>query len=156
MSRKMDQMVGYHVNLVSHFLKNRYNKNLSEIGLTVSQAKVLYHLVNHGAQTQSDLQKLLYVKGSTMNGIVESMLKQQLIIKKDSTEDRRTKVIELTEKGRAQEQKLWNVISQLDDDLTKGMSEEEQKLLISWLKKLQGNIHEQTDGGKESDAKRTE
>ncbi|WP_026688522.1 MarR family winged helix-turn-helix transcriptional regulator [Alteribacter aurantiacus] len=156
MLRKFDQLVGHHVNLVSHFLKNRYNERLSELGLTMSQAKVLFILFDQGERTQSELQKMLYVKGSTMNGIVDSMLKQELIIKKDSTEDRRTKVIELTEKGRVNEQKIWRIINELEEDLTSEMSDEEQKLLISWLKKLQRSFNE---GKKEvitNDAKRTE
>ncbi len=148
MKHEMNQMVGYHINLVSHFMQNQYNRNLSELGLTMAQAKVLYLLFNDGSQSQSELQKRLFIKGSTMNGIIESMQKRELISKSDSLEDRRTKIIALTEKGRLLEEKLWHEMSQLDQELVTGFSKEEQEVLISWLKRMQNNIHVEKENSK--------
>lgn len=146
MIRNMNERVGYHIGVAAHFLQNSYNQKLSEYDLTVAQAKVLYMLVNHGDQLQSELQNRLYIKGSTMNGIIESMLKKQLIDKEDSDIDRRSKLIILTEKGRTLEEKLWLGTQDMDEELMKGFSDEEKQLLLVWLKKIKKNLIENKEG----------
>ncbi|UCZ53631.1 MarR family transcriptional regulator [Bacillus shivajii] len=138
----MEQMVGHHVSVVSHLLQNKYNQKLSEFHLTMAQARVLYILVQNGKMAQSEIQKQLLIKGSTMNGIIDTMLKRELIVKEDSQEDRRTKHISLTKKGEMLENKLWDAVGNLEEELVSGFAEEEQKLLLSWLKRLRSNIEE--------------
>ena len=136
----MDQRVGYHIGVVGHLIQNLYNEKLSEYGLTSAQAKVIYILASHGDQQQAELQKRLFIKAPTMNGIVESMLKKQLIRKEEHETDRRSKTIILTEKGRELDERLWIELGKVEEVLTNGLSEEEQKILIIWLKKVAKNI----------------
>ena len=136
----MDQRVGYHIGVVGHLIQDLYNEKLSEYGLTSAQAKVIYILASHGDQQQAELQKRLFIKAPTMNGIVESMLKKQLIRKEEHETDRRSKTIILTEKGRELDERLWIELGKVEEVLTNGLSEEEQKILIIWLKKVAKNI----------------
>ncbi|WP_280771353.1 MarR family winged helix-turn-helix transcriptional regulator [Salipaludibacillus daqingensis] len=155
MDEKIEKFVGYHMGNVTHFIHNHHNRNLSEYGVTRAQAKVLYLLNHYGDSLQSELQKRLFIQASTMNGIIESLLKSQLIKKTDSVLDRRTKVISLTDKGKQLEDRLWEEVKALDRNLMDGFSEEEQRLLISWLKKMQTNLENiQRGDGQSSDAKK--
>lgn len=140
MDRNIENLLGYHINVVSHFIQNQYNQKLSEYGLTLAQAKVLYFLSEHGEQAQSEMQKRLYIKGSSMNGLVDSMLKKELILKQQSKEDRRTKLISLTDKGREIDGQLWNLINGTESQLGEGFTPEEQQKMISWLKKMKQNV----------------
>ncbi|MBU8906652.1 MarR family winged helix-turn-helix transcriptional regulator [Desertibacillus haloalkaliphilus] len=143
MDRNIEQSVGYQLGIVSHFIQNSYNQKLSEFNITVSQAKVLYFLVEHGNQFQSELQNRLYIKASSMNGIIETMRKKGLIEKVDSREDRRSKVIELTEAGRTMEARLWDELRTIEEELVRGFSVEEKQLVLAWLKKMQKNMRDQ-------------
>ncbi|MBU9712842.1 MarR family winged helix-turn-helix transcriptional regulator [Evansella tamaricis] len=145
MVREMDRRVGYQLGIVSHLLQNAYNNKLSEYGLTTSQAKVLYVLNKQGNMLQAEIQKYLYIQSSTMNGIMESMLKRELINKQDDKNDRRSKMISLTEKGRELEETFWEELSSLEMEITKGLSEEEQQLLLVWLKRVKTNIENLTE-----------
>ncbi|MCT8137163.1 MarR family transcriptional regulator [Anaerobacillus sp. CMMVII] len=140
MIRNIEENIGYHIGVVAHFIQNNYNDKLSDYDLTVSQAKVLYMLVNHGEQLQTELQNRLYIKGSTMNGIIESMLKKQLIDKQDSDNDRRSKVITLTKKGRELEEKLWLGSQDMDAELLRGFSNSEKQLFLSALQRMKKNL----------------
>ncbi|ADU28575.1 MarR family winged helix-turn-helix transcriptional regulator [Evansella cellulosilytica] len=140
--REMDQMFGYHIGVLSHLIQNQYNKNLSQFDLTISQAKVLYLLSHDGDKLQSELQKRLFIQASTMNGIIDSMLKRALIEKRDSQEDRRSKVISLTEKGISIERELWVNLDHMERELLAGFSIEEQQLLMMWLKRMKENMQE--------------
>ncbi|KGX93778.1 MarR family transcripitonal regulator [Pontibacillus halophilus JSM 076056 = DSM 19796] len=137
----LENRVGYHINVVSHMLRNKYNEELAKYDVTMAQAKVLYVLRSNGEQTQNELQEKLYVKASSVNGIVETMLKKGLIEKRTSDIDRRTKIITLSQKGTQLETKLRHVIYDLETELGEGFSEEELKVMISWLKRMQGNIY---------------
>ncbi|OIJ18105.1 MarR family transcriptional regulator [Anaerobacillus alkalidiazotrophicus] len=140
MIRNLDERVGYQIGVAAHLIQNTYNHKLSEYDLTVAQAKVLYMLVNYGEQLQSELQNRLFIKGSTMNGIIDSMLKKQLIEKNDSKTDRRSKIITLTEKGKILEEKLWLSTKAMEIELMKGFSNEEKQLLLAWLKRITENF----------------
>ncbi|GGF33327.1 MarR family transcriptional regulator [Halobacillus andaensis] len=145
MNRQIEPLLGYNINVISHFLKNMYNEKLSEYGLTNAQAKVIYFLAKHGEQSQSDLQNRLYIKASSMNGIIESLLKNECITKDSSRKDKRTKVIQLTEKGEELDQTIWTIIQEIEAEITKDFSEEEQRVIVSWLNKIQRNLTEGSD-----------
>ncbi|WP_345241713.1 MarR family transcriptional regulator [Pontibacillus salipaludis] len=140
MKRDIENLLGYHINVVSHFIQNQYNQKLREHDLTMAQSKVLYFLSEHGEQAQGDMQKRLYIKGSSMNGLVDSLLKKELIHKRQSPDDRRTKLISLTDKGSEIEGQLWSLIDGIEKQLGEGFTTEEQQVIISWLKKMKHNV----------------
>ncbi|MCP3029258.1 MarR family winged helix-turn-helix transcriptional regulator [Halobacillus sp. A5] len=140
MNRQIEPLLGYNINVISHFLKNIYNDKLSEYGLTNAQAKVIYFLAKHGEQSQSDLQNRLYIKASSMNGIIETLLKNKCITKGSSVKDKRTKMIRLTQKGEKLDQTIWSIIQEIETEITKGFSSEEQQVIVSWLHRMKNNL----------------
>ncbi|MCP3029755.1 MarR family transcriptional regulator [Halobacillus sp. A1] len=147
MQREIEPLLGYNFNVISHFIQNKYNRKLSEYGLTSSQAKVIYFLSAHGSQNQTDLQNRLYIKASSMNGIIESLIKNECITKESSKEDKRTKVIHLTDKGEKLEQTIWSVVLELEEEIGEGITKEEQHVMISLMKKIQQNMRPDAHGG---------
>ncbi|MBB5174274.1 MarR family winged helix-turn-helix transcriptional regulator [Texcoconibacillus texcoconensis] len=145
MARELDQMLGYHIGVVSHLIQKRHNQNLAKYDLTTSQAKVLYFLTKHGEQTQVELQRRLYIQASSMNGIIDSMRKNDLIEKRNHPNDGRTKVIQLTDKGSDLEKQLWSEVEIQDEELLEGFTNEEQQLMISWLKRIETNMKDKLD-----------
>lgn len=139
--RDIENYLGYHINVVSHFIQNTYNQKLAEYDISMSQAKVLFFLADKGEQAQSELQRRLYIKGSSMNGLIDSLEKKNLIEKRQSEEDRRTKLIQISETGQELETKLWAVIDEIEVDLCAGFNQEERQVIISWLKKMRENVH---------------
>jgi len=135
MDGKIDQLVTYQMGVVTHFIDNYQSHHLSDYGLTRAQAKVLYLLNHYGDSLQVELQKRLYIQASTVNGIIDSLLKSQLVRKEDSKVDRRTKVISLTAKGKRLEGLLWGEMDEIEKNLMEGFSDEERRLMVSWLKK---------------------
>lgn len=140
MERDIEKYLGYHINVVSHFIQNTYNQKLAEYDISMSQAKVLFFLADKGEQAQSVLQQRLYIKGSSMNGLIESLEKKELIKKRQSDEDRRTKLIQISEQGQELEKKLWVVIDHIEQELLTGFNQEEQQVMISWLKRMRENV----------------
>ncbi|BAB05883.1 MarR family transcriptional regulator [Halalkalibacterium halodurans] len=147
MNKDFDDKVGYHISVAAHLMRNRHNDYLSTYGLTVAQTKVLSLLARKGDLSQGNLQKKLLIKGSTMNGIIESMLKRELIVKKDNARDKRQKVISLTEKGEELQAILWDNLLAFEEQLMEGFSQEEKQLFLVWIKKVIANLEK----GREAD-----
>ncbi|UOQ91782.1 MarR family transcriptional regulator [Halobacillus shinanisalinarum] len=140
MEREIQPLLGYNINVISHFIQNIYNEKLSEYGVTHSQAKVIYFLAKYGEQSQSELQKRLYIKASSMNGVVESLQKNECITKQACTEDKRAKVIKLTSKGVQLDKTVWNLVQEMEAEIGKGFTSEERQVIVSWLQKIQENL----------------
>ena len=140
MGRNIDDKLSYQIGMVAHLLQNQYNDQLAAHDLTVAQSRVLYMLVEYGDQSQAELQQHLYIKGSTMNGIIDSLLNKDLVNKTDSDVDKRAKIISITEKGRLLDQNLWDDLDKKEMEYIEGFSKEEMALLMTWLKKIKANL----------------
>lgn len=135
-----NEHLGYNIHIVSHFLQNSYNEKLGEYGLTHSQAKVIYYLATSGEQSQTDLQNKLHIKASSMNGIIDSLLKHGRIHKQSCLHDKRSKMITLTDEGKNLHNQVITIIESIESDLSVGLSEQEKNKVVSCLKKMQGNM----------------
>ncbi|MED4015707.1 MarR family transcriptional regulator [Sutcliffiella cohnii] len=147
MERNIEKKFGYQVGMVAHLYHNLSNERLAHFDITVAQARVLYILVQHGPQTQVELQQQLYVKASTMTGIIDSLLSKSLIEKTDSEQDKRAKIITVTDKGKELDQKIWEDMSDMEEKILAGFSKEELALFKFWLSKVKDNICKLNEGG---------
>ncbi|MBR7553072.1 MarR family transcriptional regulator [Allobacillus sp. SKP8-2] len=134
--------------MVAHLLENQYNEQLAVHGLTVAQSKVLFLLVENGPLSQVELQQHLYIKGSTMTGILDSLLMKDLVEKSDSEVDKRSKIISIKEKGRKLDQDLWDNLNGKEYELMEGFSEEEVALFMKWLQRMKTNLLKQKEEAK--------
>ncbi|MFD2923224.1 MarR family winged helix-turn-helix transcriptional regulator [Halobacillus naozhouensis] len=140
MDRDIHPLLGYNINVISHFIQNVFNEKLSDYGLTYSQAKVIYFLANHGEQSQTELQNRLYIKASSMNGIIESLLKNECITKQICPNDKRSKLIKLTDKGVQLDETIWTIAQNIENEISLGLAEKDQQVMISCLQKIQNNL----------------
>ncbi|MFC0091023.1 MarR family winged helix-turn-helix transcriptional regulator [Allobacillus sp. GCM10007491] len=148
MARNIQEKLGYQVGMVAHLLENQYNEQLAVHGLTVAQSKVLFLLVENGPLSQVELQQHLYIKGSTMTGILDSLLMKDLVEKSDSEVDKRSKIISIKEKGRKLDQDLWDNLNGKEYELMEGFSEEEVALFMKWLQRMKTNLLKQKEEAK--------
>ncbi|ELK48688.1 MarR family transcriptional regulator [Halobacillus sp. ACCC02827] len=139
--KQIDHSLGYNIHMVSHFLKNIYNERLGEYGLTHAQAKVIYFLATSGEQSQTEMQKRLHIQASSMNGLIESLLKHERILKRPSETDKRTKLISLTDQGLDLYDTILQIIDEIETEATEGLSWEEEQVMNAWLKKMQNNLN---------------
>jgi len=67
-------------------------------------------------------------------------IEQPIIIRKKDPEDNRAYKIYLTPKGRIIEPKLYNILQQLNETLSEGLTDAEKQTMIILLKKIEHNI----------------
>lgn len=73
----------------------------SDNGLTMPQARVLFTIVEHGEKSAGELAEHLGVAPSTITGITDRLVRQNLICRKEDPNDRRVVLLAVTEEGAA-------------------------------------------------------
>lgn len=74
-------------------------KEISCCGITLTQCHALIEIGNAGEMAANECAKLLNLDRSTVSRTLESMVKGNLVNRKENPEDRRYVTIELTDKG---------------------------------------------------------
>jgi MarR family transcriptional regulator, organic hydroperoxide resistance regulator len=140
LERKPEKYIGYWINKVERTMKNIHDKRFQEYGITVSQASLLHQLWHKDGLTQTQIQEKLSMRGASVSGLVDGLLKKGLIIRKQDEDDARYKRLYLTEKGREIEGKTIGLMMELDEEIMEGFDLEENAMLICWMKKLYSNL----------------
>lgn len=116
------------------------NKALQPFGISHTQFLILKFLYLNKDQTvkQIDIEKYLSMSNPTVTGILKNMEKSRLIERAENPEDKRSRSILLTEKSLHMESTFLLLGDQLDEELTKKLSEQEKEQVITLLSKMLG------------------
>ncbi len=97
-SERIDRVLASY-ELLMHRIASSHAPDLMEIGVTMSQAKVLYLVAAGQGTRMSELAAHLGVSISTMSGLVDRLVDHELLARHDDPADRRQVVVTITEKG---------------------------------------------------------
>lgn len=96
----MDRVIASY-ELLMHRIASSHAPDLMEVGVTMSQAKVLYLVAAGEGMRMSELAVRLGVAISTMSGLVDRLVDHALLARHDDPADRRQVVVTITTTGRA-------------------------------------------------------
>ena len=82
-----------------HLLAAAHSADFIEVGVTMSQAKLLYVVAAAGEMHMAELPPLLGVSLSTVSGLVDRLVDQDLLARREDRADRRQVVVAPTEAG---------------------------------------------------------
>lgn len=115
-------------------------------GITATQLNVIKLLEQVEGLSLSELSRRMAAKNSTVTGIIDRMVAAELVVREQSTEDRRVWKIRLTERGR----KLGGAIEVAPWDLLRSalgaLPVNEQKQLIRTLSKIADHVQRTVEG----------
>jgi DNA-binding MarR family transcriptional regulator len=70
-----------------------------QLNLTILQVKSLFFITNHGSTNFKKLATALEVTPSNLTGVIERLVEQGLVSRKENPDDRRMLLLKATEKG---------------------------------------------------------
>lgn len=116
------------------------NPILAKYGLTAAQYRVLKYLYSKPNKTARivDIEKECSITHPTALGILDNLSKKGFAEKIVNPDDSRSKVIALTKKAGDMQSELEGVGDQLEKTITKNLTAEEKKKLLSLLQKMLG------------------
>ena len=104
--------------------------------LTLSQTHVIEVLGHHKALRMKELAEKMGVTTGSLTVVVDKLVKKELIRRTPHVSDRRSLIVELTEKGMACFVEHDRLHSQLTDEISHHLTEEENRQLEAILAKI--------------------
>lgn len=135
---KTKDTAGELIKQISEALKRDCNNNMRKIGMTLSQSGVLLLLENDagGATTLKEIEKMLHCAQSTAHGLVTRLEEKGLVASSGDPEDRRIRVVRITEKGRGYCRKAKTQMREMEARLLDPLDEAERKQFLNYLSRI--------------------
>ncbi len=133
---QLDQCINFVLTKAQQSVQQMFKARLAPLGVTPGQYAVLACLWDGDGKTAKQLAEELFLDGSTMTGILDRIEQKGLISKQVDPKDRRAIRVMLTEKGRALEEPLHQVIIDANREALASMGETEGDSLKFLLHKL--------------------
>ena len=136
-----ESSVGFAVNVTAKAFQKALDAELRKnVGVTISQWRVISTLTKHAGITQKEIAERVGIEGSTLVPIIDKMEKDGFVKRKLDNEDRRINRIYLTSKADV----LWNSMIECALRIrklsTKEISEEQIKTTLDILQKISKNL----------------
>ena len=137
----MRQLVGFMLKQITDKIKVSGDASFKTKNLTLSQVKVLEYISGQGGRvTQKTIEDYLGVAHPTVVGIVSRMEKKGYLICYTDKEDKRNKMVELTEKAVRISREIQSEIIMKEKEILQGLTEEEVENLYRILNIIYKNV----------------
>ena len=113
-----------------------YQANLKSHDLTIKKYSVLLRIRFIGKSTQRELVELFKVSGAYMAKLLRKFEDENYILRVENPENRREKIVELTEKGIEKTNQLIEIIDDWEREVTCNLSNDEIIMLKKILSKV--------------------
>lgn len=141
----MKEHVVYEIKTLSNLIDRDLmlaHKNMFNNLVTPTQLQIIKYILNHKETFQSDLEKYLKVRRSTISGILKTMERNNIIKKIKSENDDRINKIELADICKDKITKVKKEALNYEEKLTFNISEQELKIFLNVIEKIKQNINE--------------
>ena len=110
--------------------------------ITGTNGQVIAFLAAHEDELiyQKDIEKAFGITRSTASRVLSLMEQKGLVQRSGVTHDARLKRVTLTERSRIFSQTMGVKCAELEDQLFRGFTQEEEELVLSFLKRMHENL----------------
>ncbi len=124
--------------LFKAFIRNKFKDN--NVDLTFEMLQVLINLWEKQGFNQQELANLLLKDKASLTPLIDNLTKRGLVQRTADTNDRRNKLIVLTQKGKEFEQQIKPWIEELFSIAGKGLTVQELTTSIALFEKMSSNF----------------
>lgn len=134
------ESIGFHCSLTYRAFAKVLEDRLHGMGIKPSQFLALSHLTALGPMSQGELASFLSSSSVTVVKLIDRMERDGWVVRKQSEEDRRIKLLYLTRKANKQWRDLTAIARSVIQQAHKGITEDEIDTLKKLLKKIRNNL----------------
>lgn len=124
----------------------RIHNEITKIGLTSGQPKVLDYLLKYGEADQKTIAAYCEIERATVGSILLRMEENGLIIRRQKNGNRRSLYVSLTDKGKDAAIKLMDIFQNVEMYATSQLSDDEEKTLCELLNKICNTLQNDKGG----------
>ncbi len=147
----MTTCVGFYFKKISEKLEKRANERPNRRDVTYAQRRILWYLHTqaNGAAKMTEIEKYFDCSHATVFGLVKRLAEKGLVSVCQDEQDKRAKIVFLTEKEKVHFRKMKDDRQKTEALLLGGFSEEEKKEFSAFLDRVYQNL-----GGCECDGEK--
>lgn len=142
MSYELEKSLGFKINRTANKLNNKYNQLLQAFDIAPEQRATLEIIKYEEDVNQTKIANILGKDKTTISRTLNTLESKNLITK--SQIDKRTNLIQLTQKGEEILNESFSSVKNFRTNLTSKLSEEELKQLFSLLEKVVLSVEEES------------
>ncbi|WP_106449074.1 MarR family winged helix-turn-helix transcriptional regulator [Trichococcus alkaliphilus] len=138
-------LLGFRIRSLWQQIKRLMNRHLTEndgYGLTGMQFAIVSYIAKESAERdvfQKDLEQKFDIRKSTVTGILNTMERDGLLLRETVPYDARLRKMILTDKALQAKKNSEQVIDTVENQLSKGLTEEEIATFLTILEKILKN-----------------
>ena len=112
------------------------NNNTKDLGIGASEYIFIMEIYRNDNISQEELSKNLIIDKAATARAIKSLEEKEYIIRKKDKKDKRTNRIELTKKGIEIKDRLYKLLEEWGDTVTKDMDKETIELVLGIIKEM--------------------
>lgn len=135
----LNTSIGFWMRRVSSLMHTEFERRLSRYGITPPQWGVLSVVDSGEAKTPAALARVMQIDSTAVTRLIDRLEKKGLLKRAPNPPDRRSVAVELTESARELLPALEECSKQTNRAFLKGISSDEQRVLMGLLRRLAAN-----------------
>lgn len=132
--------IGIRITILSRLLRQDFDRRIDEQGVTRSQWALIVVVARHPGATQREIAKALQMSEASAGRLVDRLCADGLLERRECENDRRARVVFLTDKSRPMLEELGEVARESEARVFRDFTNEELEALRSGLDKLYFNV----------------
>lgn len=134
----MNREAGGMIKQISEALERDCNNNMRKTGMTLSQFNILMPLGGHpeGAMTLKEIERMLHCAQSTAHGLVTRLEEKGLVTSSGDPQDKRIRVVRITDKGRGYCKAAKADMQDMDVKLLEPLDRSEREKFLDFLSRI--------------------
>lgn len=134
--------LGFLLTDVSRLLRAELERRIVAVGidLTPAEARTLLHAAHAGATRQSLIAERMGVEAMTLSSYLDRLEARALIRREPDPNDRRAKIVQLTEDAEPVLAEIMRITSEMRNDITEQFPAPELQIFRQGLKRLQRTL----------------
>lgn len=122
---------------LSRKISRSYNAECSNYGITATQSFVLLDLLDHDGSSVKDIATRIQLDSPAVTGVIDRLIKENLVVRQEDPSDRRSLQIFLTPPGQCLVEKLIPVSEAYNQFIQGGFEGEDRAKFESLLNRLE-------------------
>ncbi|AUS08917.1 hypothetical protein C1X05_08705 [Laceyella sacchari] len=140
MDNLFENNVGKYTSIIWRHVQLYLAQRLESFGIGSGQYNYLFALYENDGQSQQKLSELLLVNKSATVKAINKLEELGFVERRVNQEDKRYYHVYLTSKGWSVMPQLKKIVAEVQEELFRGMSDEERTLLLRLMRKMAHNI----------------
>ncbi len=147
-----DISLGFLMHDVSRLMRRNFNRRAQEMGLTITQGRVIIHLERNEGLSQVELASVLEVQPITLTRLIDRMEDSQWVERRPHPSDRRAVQLFLTDKIQPMLADIKAMLRQTLEETISGIAEGRQHQFLETLGQMKQTLLDTENREDASDA----